>query len=52
MMCILEVYTQNRNEDDFLENLGIIGELLREKDDNEIYDNESDINRNVDFEFT
>jgi hypothetical protein len=52
MMCILEVYTQNRNEDDFLENLGIIGELLREKDDNDIYDNESDINRNVDFEFT
>ena len=51
-MCILEVYTQNRNEDDFLENLGIIGELLREKDDNDIYDNESDINRNVDFEFT
>jgi len=51
-MCILEVYTQNRNEDDFLENLGIIGELLREKDDNEIYDNESDINRNIDFEFT
>ncbi len=30
MICILEVYTQNRNEDDFLENLGILGELLRE----------------------
>lgn len=30
MICILEVYTQNRNEDDFLENLGILGELLHE----------------------
>jgi hypothetical protein len=55
MICILEVYTQNRNEDDFLENLGILGELLREQNnsdnefDSEINRNESDFNQSVDL---
>ena len=43
MICILEVYTQNRNEDDFLENLGILGELIREQGEQNEFD--SDINR-------
>lgn len=52
MICILEVYTQNRNEDDFLENLGILGELLREQEDVENNEIDSDINRNEGSEFT
>lgn len=52
MICILEVYTQNRNEDDFLENLGILGELLREQEDADNNENDSDINRNEGSEFT
>ena len=51
MICILEVYTQNRNEDDFLENLGILGELLREQDEAEHNEIDSDINRNEGSEF-
>ena len=27
MICIFEVFAQNRNEDDFLENLGILNDL-------------------------
>jgi hypothetical protein len=47
MICILEVYTQNRNEDDFLENLGILGELIKEAEGepNETNEFDSDINR-------
>jgi hypothetical protein len=36
MICIFEVFAQNRNEDDFLENLGILDEIrIRQEDDNE-----------------
>ena len=51
MICILEVYTQNRNEDDFLENLGILGELLREQEEGENHEFDSDINRNDGSEY-
>jgi len=27
MICIFEVFAQNRNEDDFLENLGILNDM-------------------------
>jgi hypothetical protein len=27
MICIFEVFAQNRNEDDFLENLGILNNI-------------------------
>lgn len=27
MICIFEVFAQNRNEDDFLENLGILNDI-------------------------
>jgi hypothetical protein len=35
MICIFEVFAQNRNEDDFLENLGILDEIrIRQEEDN------------------
>lgn len=36
MICIFEVFAQNRNEDDFLENLGILDEIrIRQEEENE-----------------
>lgn len=34
MICIFEVYSQNRNEDDFLENLGILSSLIKNQETN------------------
>ena len=33
MICIFEVFALNRNEDDFLENLGILNEIRLQNDD-------------------
>ena len=35
IICILEVYSQNKNEDDFLENLGLLSQVIREQEENE-----------------
>lgn len=39
IICILEVYSQNKNEDDFLENLGLLTQVL--KDQGELEDKEN-----------
>lgn len=31
IICILEVYSQNKNEDDFLENLGLLTQVIKEQ---------------------
>ena len=33
MICIFEVFALNRNEDDFLENLGILNEIRRHNEE-------------------
>lgn len=33
IICILEVYSQNKNEDDFLENLGLLTQVMKEQKD-------------------
>ena len=40
IICILEVYSQNKNEDDFLENLGLLSQVIREQ---EAHDNGIDL---------
>jgi hypothetical protein len=30
MICIFEVFSQNRQEDDFLENLALIAQIIKE----------------------
>jgi len=32
IICILEVYSQNKSEDDFLENLGLLSQVIREQE--------------------
>lgn len=36
MICIFEVFALNRNEDDFLENLGILNEIRLQNEDSQI----------------
>ena len=31
ILCIMEVYSQNKNEDDFLENLGLLSQVIRQE---------------------
>ena len=33
IICILEVYSQNKNEDDFLENLGLLTQVIKEQNE-------------------
>ena len=35
IICILEVYSQNKNEDDFLENLGLLTQVIKEQKEQE-----------------
>ena len=35
IICILEVYSQTKNEDDFLENLGLLTQVIKEQQDQE-----------------
>ena len=35
IICILEVYSQNKNEDDFLENLGLLTQVIKEAEEME-----------------
>ena len=42
IICILEVYSQNKNEDDFLENLGLLTQVIKEQ--KELEDKEGDHN--------
>jgi hypothetical protein len=32
MICIFEVFSQNRQEDDFLENLALIAQIIKEQE--------------------
>ena len=41
IICILEVYSQNKNEDDFLENLGLLSQVIREQEAHENLDVEA-----------
>lgn len=35
MICLFEVYAQNRSEDDFLENLGLCAQINKEEEEQE-----------------
>jgi len=43
IICILEVYSQNKNEDDFLENLGLLSQVIREQEENAGLDMEASV---------
>ena len=32
IVCVFEVFSQNRSEDDFLENLALIAQIIKEQD--------------------
>ena len=36
MICIFEVFALNRNEDDFLENLGILNEIRLQNSESQV----------------
>ena len=36
IICIMEVFSQNKNEDDFLENLGLLSQVMKEGDRQEV----------------
>ena len=40
IICILEVYSQNKNEDDFLENVGLLTQVIKEQKEQEKEDGE------------
>jgi len=49
MICIFEVFALNRNEDDFLENLGILNEIRRHNEESQFeQDNQQDTNDDTD----
>lgn len=45
IICILEVYSQNKNEDDFLENLGLLTQVIKEQKEQE----EKDLMERISF---
>ena len=52
IICIMEVYSQNKNEDDFLENLGLLSQVIREQEqeDNPAEADDIDMEASVDNE--